>query len=123
MKNINWKARLQSGPFWIGVASAVVAAVFAIVQLVGVTLPVTADQVLNVVTLILMIPASIGIISDPTTKGLSDSSRALKYIKTADNARLEAKRLKAKVETESAAEAEAAADDANAAANKPTTTE
>ncbi len=82
MKNINWKARLHSGPFWIGVASAVVAAV---------TLPVTADQVLNVVTLILMIPASIGIISDPTTKGLSDSAQALTYDKPADNAKTESK--------------------------------
>lgn len=85
MKNINWKARLRSGPFWIGVISAVVAAVFAIVQLVGVNLPVTADQILNVATLILMIPASIGIISDPTTKGLSDSAQAMTYEQPAEN--------------------------------------
>lgn len=81
MKNINWKARLQSGPFWMGVISAVVAAVFAIIPMCGVELSVTADQVLNVATLILMIPASIGIISDPTTKGLSDSAQALTYDK------------------------------------------
>lgn len=85
MKNINWKARLRSGPFWIGVISAVVAAVFAIVQLVGVNLSVTADQILNVATLILMIPASIGIISDPTTKGLSDSVQAMTYEQPAEN--------------------------------------
>lgn len=91
MKNINWKARLRSGPFWIGVGSAVVAAVFAIVQLIGVDLPVTADQVLNVFTLVLMIPASIGIISDPTTKGLSDSAQALTYDKPADNVKTESK--------------------------------
>ena len=81
MKNINWKARLHSGAFWMGVISAVVAAVFAITPMCGVELSVTADQVLNVATLILMIPASIGIISDPTTKGLSDSAQALTYDK------------------------------------------
>ncbi len=81
MKNINWKARLHSGPFWMGVVGAVVAAVFAVVQLCGVELSVTADQVLNVATLVLMVPASIGIISDPTTKGLSDSQMALTYDK------------------------------------------
>lgn len=87
MKNINWKARLHSGPFWMGVISAVVAAVFTIIPMCGVELSVTADQVLNVATLILMIPASIGIISDPTTKGLSDSAQALTYDKPrADNA-------------------------------------
>jgi len=78
---VNWKARLQSGPFWMGVISAVVAAVFAIIPMCGVELSVTADQVLNVATLVLMIPASIGIISDPTTKGLSDSAQALTYDK------------------------------------------
>lgn len=81
MKNINWKARLQSGPFWMGVISAVVAAVFTVIPMCGVELSVTADQVLNVATLLLMIPASIGIISDPTTKGLSDSQMALTYDK------------------------------------------
>lgn len=93
MKNINWKARLRSGPFWIGVGSAVVAAVFAIVQIIGVDLPVTADQVLNVFTLVLMIPASIGIISDPTTKGLSDSAQALTYTEPVENARQQQKRI------------------------------
>ncbi len=78
---VNWKARLHSGPFWMGVISAVVAAVFAIIPMCGVELSVTADQVLNVATLLLMIPASIGIISDPTTKGLSDSAQALTYDK------------------------------------------
>lgn len=91
MKNINWKARLKSGPFWMGVISAVVAAVFAVVQLCGVELPVGADQVLNVATLILMIPASIGIISDPTTKGVSDSAQALTYDKPADNVKTKSK--------------------------------
>ena len=104
MKNINWKTRLQSGPFWIGVASAVVAAVFAIVQLCGVDLPVTADQVLNVFTLVLMIPASIGIISDPTTKGITDSARALTYDKPVDNARDVAKQVAAAMDTETDAD-------------------
>lgn len=54
-----------AGPFWIGVGSAVV----------------TADQIPNVFMLILIIPASIGIISDPTTKGLSDRAQALIYDK------------------------------------------
>lgn len=86
---INWKARLKSGPFWIGVISAVVAAVFAILPLCGVELSVTADQILNVATLVLMIPASIGVISDPTTKGVCDSARALEYEAPAENVKTE----------------------------------
>lgn len=34
---------------------------------------------MNAATLVLMIPAAIGIISDPTTKGISDSTQALTY--------------------------------------------
>ena len=79
MKNINWKVRLQSGSWWMGIISAVVVAVFAVLKLCKVDLPVTADEIMNAATLILMIPAAIGIISDPTTKGVSDSQQALTY--------------------------------------------
>ncbi|MCC8016217.1 MAG: phage holin [Clostridiales bacterium] len=81
MKNINWKVRLQSGSWWMGIISAVVIAVFAILKLCGVEMSVTADEIMNAATLILMIPASIGIISDPTTKGVTDSEQALSYDK------------------------------------------
>lgn len=99
MNNINWKARLKSGPFWMGVISALVTAVFAILPLCGVEIPVTVEQVMNGVTLFLMVLASIGIISDPTTKGIADSSRALTYAKPAENARQETKRLAAEAES------------------------
>lgn len=78
---INWKVRLRSGTFWMGIVSAVVAAVFTIIPLCGVELPVTAEQVMHAATLVLMIPSAIGIISDPTTKGMSDSQMALTYEK------------------------------------------
>lgn len=76
---INWKVRIQSGPFWVGVLSAAAAAVFAVLDLCGVVTNVTADKIINVGTLILMALAAVGVISDPTTKGLSDSRRALTY--------------------------------------------
>ncbi len=77
--NINWKVRLKSGSWWLGIISAVVTAVFAILQLCNVELPVTAEQVLQAATLILMIPAAVGITTDPTTKGVSDSAQAMAY--------------------------------------------
>lgn len=93
MNNINWKARLQSGPFWMGLASAVVAAVFTLLPLCGVELSVTAEQVMQAVTVILMIPAALGIISDPTTKGIADSAQALTYTEPAENNRQREKRI------------------------------
>lgn len=77
--NINWKVRVKSGPFWLGIASAVIMAVFYILNLCGVVTNVTAGQIIEVVQLLLLIPASIGIISDPTTKGVQDSQIAMSY--------------------------------------------
>lgn len=77
--NINWKVRLQSGSWWLGIISAVVTAVFAILKLCNVELPVTADQIMNAAMLVLMIPAAIGITTDPTTKGIGDSAQAMAY--------------------------------------------
>ncbi len=79
MKNINWKVRLQSGSWWMGIISAIVVAVFAILKICKVNVPVTADEIMNVAMLVLMIPAAIGITTDPTTKGVSDSQQALTY--------------------------------------------
>ncbi|MFR8012520.1 MAG: phage holin [Clostridia bacterium] len=78
---INWKARLRSGPFWLGLISAVVAAVCTIIPLCGVDLSVTAEQIMHAATLVLMIPTALGVISDPTTKGICDSQMALTYDK------------------------------------------
>lgn len=87
VKNINWKVRLKSGPFWMGIASAIIMAVFYILNLCGVATNVTASQIIEVVKLLLLIPASIGIISDPTTKGMRDSQLAMSYTAPkADNA-------------------------------------
>lgn len=77
--NINWKVRLKSGPFWMGIASAVIMAVFYILNLCGVAPEITGSQIVDVVRLVLMIPAAIGIISDPTTKGVKDSKLAMSY--------------------------------------------
>lgn len=79
MKKINWKVRLQSGSWWMGIISAIIVAIFAILKICKVEVPVTADEVMNVAMLVLMIPAAIGITTDPTTKGVSDSEQALTY--------------------------------------------
>ena len=76
---INWKVRLKSGSWWLGIISAVVVAVFAILNLFSIKTSVAASDIMNAATLVLMIPAAIGIISDPTTKGVSDSTQALTY--------------------------------------------
>lgn len=48
-------------------------------NLCGVAPEITGSQIVDAVRLVLMIPAAIGIISDPTTKGVQDSKLAMTY--------------------------------------------
>ena len=50
--NINWKVRLKSGPFWLGVASAVIMAVFYILDLCGAAPEITGSQIIEAVRLL-----------------------------------------------------------------------
>jgi phi LC3 family holin len=66
--NIDWKARLQNKIFWVSLVSAVV----LLTQQLGFNIfPSNWADVLNT---ILSIFALLGVIIDPSTKGISDNS-------------------------------------------------
>lgn len=78
---INWKVRMKKKTFWL----ALVPAVLLLVQLVAepfgykwnfVVLNQQAAAIINAAFGVLAI---LGIVSDPTTTGLSDSDQALTY--------------------------------------------
>ncbi|MEX0596778.1 MAG: phage holin [Candidatus Paceibacterota bacterium] len=74
MKNINWKIRLQSYPFWV--------AFFALVGLIIADLGfMSAGSYQEYVDAILLILIAGGVVSDPTTNGYKDSDQALAYDK------------------------------------------
>lgn len=77
--NINWKVRLKSKTFWAAIISVLVNVVFRILDLCGVEVPVTADQIMQVAAIVLSFLAAIGIVVDPTTAGIGDSAQALMY--------------------------------------------
>ena len=79
MKHINWKVRLQSKTFLASVAAAALVFIYGLAQLLGLELPVAQEAVMNVVSMLLTLLATIGIITDPTTPGVEDSSRARRY--------------------------------------------
>lgn len=71
---INWKVRLQSYPFWV--------AIFALIGLIVTDLGVMdLGHYEKYVDAILLVMVAGGIISDPTTAGISDSKQALTYDK------------------------------------------
>lgn len=80
MKKINWTVRFQHGPFLVALFSLVliltqqVAAAFGF----GIT-EAFSEQVTGIFNTALSMLILMGVVSDPTTDGTSDSVRALNY--------------------------------------------
>lgn len=81
MKNINWLVRMKNKTFWIALIPAVLLLVQVIAAVFGYTLDLgnLGNKLLEVVNAIFALFSILGIITDPTTDGVSDSEQALTY--------------------------------------------
>lgn len=79
--NINWKVRLRSGPFWVGLISLILTFVYTILNMFGVIPQIDQKQIMDIIVMLMQILAFVGVVTDPTTKGLSDSEQAMTYQK------------------------------------------
>lgn len=78
---INWKVRLKQPAFWIATIPVAISFVYSVLALLGVVPSITEDAVQNLFIMAVSLLAQLGIVVDPTTKGVSDSDRAMKYDK------------------------------------------
>ena len=76
---INWKVRLKNPVFWLTVIPAVITFVYTVLGAVGVVPSLSKDVVVNIVTALISALTTIGVLVDPTTKGVGDSTRAMGY--------------------------------------------
>lgn len=78
---INWKVRLKNKMFWIAIIPAVVVLIMAIASIFGVTIDLSEIQgkLIAVVEAVFVVLGILGIVVDPTTKGMCDSKQALEY--------------------------------------------
>ena len=76
---INFKVRAKNPVFWLTVSPAVVTLVYTILGACGVVPSLSEDAVTNIVTAIVSALTTLGVLVDPTTKGVGDSERALEY--------------------------------------------
>lgn len=76
---INWTLRLQNKATLAALAATVLTFAYQLCGIFGIVPPVSQDSLLQLVGIILNILAALGVITDPTTSGLSDSARALGY--------------------------------------------
>ena len=80
---INWKIRMQNKTFWLALVPAFLLLIQAVAQVFNVSLDFTNlnKDLLGVVNALFTVLAIVGVVADPTTKGLSDSIQALTYSK------------------------------------------
>ena len=78
---INWNVRVKNKNFWITIVPAILLLVQAIAALFGFTIDLSdvGMKLLAIVDAAFVVLAILGIVTDPTTKGVGDSERAMTY--------------------------------------------
>ena len=69
---MNLKVRFKNAPFVIAFIGAIVGFVYQILGMFGVVAPISQDQVIQIFGLIVNILVGLGVLVNPTTKGISD---------------------------------------------------
>lgn len=77
---INWRIRFQHKPFLIALFSLIVLLAQQVAAIFGYDITsAMSEQAMTIVNTVLSILVLIGVVIDPTTRGTSDSQRALMY--------------------------------------------
>lgn len=78
---INWTVRLKNKAFWLSFIPAMLLLIQVVAAVFGFTLDLgeLGEKLLAVVNALFAVLAILGIVTDPTTAGISDSKRALSY--------------------------------------------
>ena len=80
---LNWTVRFKNKTFWLAFLPALLLLVQVVAAVFGFTLDLgeLGDRLLNVVNALFAVLALLGVVADPTTKGVGDSAQALTYDK------------------------------------------
>ena len=80
---INWLVRIKNKNFWFAIIPAILLLVQVVAAVFGFSLDLgeLGNKLLAVVNAAFGVLAIMGIVTDPTTKGISDSEQAMTYQK------------------------------------------
>ena len=78
---VNWLVRLKNKTFWLSFIPALMLLVQVIASVFGYSLDLgeLGNKLLAVVNAVFALLSVLGIVTDPTTSGVSDSERAMGY--------------------------------------------
>lgn len=77
--SINWKVRFKNKVWLMAFLTFVVSTVYQLLNMFEIAPALTQDAVLQAVAAILQLLSLLGVVVDPTTKGVKDSERAMGY--------------------------------------------
>ncbi len=86
MVKINWKVRIRHRQFWVALISAIVLLANQVASIFDVDITVMSAKIQQSLESLLLVLALFGIIIDPTTVGVKDSSQAMVYTKPRNEA-------------------------------------
>ena len=80
---LNWTVRFKNKTFWLSFIPAVLLLIQVVAAVFGYALDLggLGDRLLDVVNALFAVLALLGIVADPTTKGVGDSAQAMTYDK------------------------------------------
>lgn len=78
---INWIVRAKNKAFWVALIPAVLLLIQVIAAVFGYTINMgeLGNKLIAVVNALFAVLSILGIVTDPTTKGITDSEQALTY--------------------------------------------
>ena len=78
---INWVVRLKNKAFWLSIIPAVLLLIQAVAAVVGFQIDFgdISEKLISVVNAVFVVLSILGIVTDPTTDGIGDSTRAMTY--------------------------------------------
>ena len=81
MKNINWLVRMKNKQFWLTLIPAVLLLIQVVAAVFGCTIDLgdIGNKLLAVVNAVFAVLTILGVVTDPTTQGLTDSAQAMTY--------------------------------------------
>lgn len=77
--NINWILRLKNKATLTALIAAALAFGYQVAGIFGIVPPVSQDAVAQAAMLVVNLLVALGVVVDPTTAGVGDSSRAMEY--------------------------------------------
>ncbi len=76
---INIKARLENKVFVLSASALIITFIYQLLSAFNIAVPISENEISQLVAVFVNILALFGVVVDPTTKGVSDSNRAMTY--------------------------------------------